>query len=1066
MTNQIREQLQATLGATYTLERELGGGGMSRVFVAEESRLKRLVVIKVLSPELAQGISVERFEREIQVAAALQQANIVPVLSAGDTNGLPFYTMPFVEGESLRARLGRGPLAISEVVSVLRDVSRALAYAHSRGVVHRDIKPDNVLLSGGAAVVTDFGIAKAISASRTQSGGATLTQIGTSIGTPAYMAPEQAAGDPDIDHRADLYSLGAMAYELLSGQAVFANRTPQRMLAAHMSETPRSVTDLRPDTPVALADLVMKCLAKEPSARPQSASEVAQALEMTSGGSMASRPPILMGGPGMLRKALSVYAVAFGVVAILAKAAIVGIGLPDWVFPGSLIVMALGLPVILWTGYVQRVTRRALAATPTFTPGGTPALKMQGTMATMALKASPHVSWYKTARGGAYALGAFVLMIATFMAMRAFGIGPFGSLVAMGAFKERDRVIIADFAVANADSSLGRVVGDAIRAGLGDSRVFTLVTPAEMAGALQRMQLKPTARVDLATARQMALREGVKAVIDGDVTLVGTSYIVAVRLVTADSARELASYRGTAKGADDIITVADELSRKLRGKAGESLRRVQATPALAYASTSSLDALRKYSEGARANDIERDFPKAVRLLREAVSLDSNFAEGWRKLAVAMRNGGGFPPSASDSAIAHAFNLRDRMTERERDAVLAYYYQGSPGYDRAKAIATYERMLARGDSSVALQNLAVALGTRRDFAKAESLYRVQLAREPNSQNAFNNLLGTLESMGSWRSRDSVLEVARQRFGTGTWILERDLGRMADSGRVPEAMQMLDSARKAGDARSPTWAVAFQGNVAEALGQFRQAEAAREQVRAINTAANRAVPLVFFIGGRINTRLDAGLPYEQLLPAFDAALDSLKIDTRPLADRPYLRLAELYAKFGRTDKSRAWIAKYDAAVRDSALRRWDMPAYQHTMSHVLASEKKWTEAARALRQSDVRPDGPAGDCVDCQSTELVELFSRAGMADSALAAYDAYRKTPQGSRPRTSPDYNFGAPLTEAVAKMYDSKGDAKNAARMYSEFVEMWKNADPELQPRVKAARDRLAQLSPVEKTRR
>ena len=179
MTQQLRDQLQATLSGSYTIERELGGGGMSKVFVAEETRLRRKVVVKVLSPELAQGISVERFEREIQTAAALQQANIVPILSAGDTNGLPFYTMPFVDGESLRARLGRGPLPVTEVIGVLRDVSKALAYAHQHGVVHRDIKPDNVLIAGGAAVVTDFGIAKAISASRTASGGATLTQIGT-----------------------------------------------------------------------------------------------------------------------------------------------------------------------------------------------------------------------------------------------------------------------------------------------------------------------------------------------------------------------------------------------------------------------------------------------------------------------------------------------------------------------------------------------------------------------------------------------------------------------------------------------------------------------------------------------------------------------------------------------------------------------------------------------------------------------------------------------------------------------------------------------------------------------
>jgi len=537
------------------------------------------------------------------------------VLSAGESNGLPFYTMPFVEGESLRARLTRGPLAVTEAIGVLRDVSKALAYAHQRGVVHRDIKPDNVLLSGGTAVVTDFGIAKAIAAAkrggrpeddRPRDAESSLTLLGTSIGTPAYMAPEQAAGDPDIDHRADIYSLGAMAYELLGGQAPFAGRTPQRMLAAHMGEAPKPITEFRTDLPAPLVELVMGCLAKDPNDRPQQATDIARVLDtITSGSGMQAMPHVLIGGPRMFRRALALYAVAFVAVAILAKAAIVGIGLPDWVFPGSLVVMGLGLPVVLWTGYVHRVARHAITATPTFTPGGSTSL-MHGPIATMALRAAPKMSWYRTARGGVYSLAAFVIAIAVFMGMRAFGIGPFASLIAAGEFKARDRVIITDFSVSNGDSALGRVVGDAIRAGLGDSRVFNLVTPAEIGGALQRMQQQPSARVTLALARQIALREGVKAIVDGDVTLVGSSYIVATRLVTADSGRELASFRGTAAGSNAIIDVADELSRKLRAKAGESLKRVKATPALAYASTSSLDALRKYSEAVRANDAERD----------------------------------------------------------------------------------------------------------------------------------------------------------------------------------------------------------------------------------------------------------------------------------------------------------------------------------------------------------------------------------------------------------------------------------------------------------------------------
>jgi serine/threonine-protein kinase len=279
MTNDLRSQLQATLGDAFTLERELGGGGMSRVFVASENRLRRPVVIKVLSTELAAGVSAERFEREIQLAASLQQANIVPLLAAGETGGIPYYSMPLVDGQSLRARIAReGPLPIADCVNILRDLARALSYAHAHGVVHRDIKPDNILLSHGTAVVTDFGIAKAISAARTQAGMDTLTQAGSSIGTPAYMAPEQVAGDHTADHRIDIYAFGCVAYELLTGRPPFTG-SPQQLLAAHLSRTPQPVRELRGDTPGALAAVLARCLEKQADDRPASADELLRSLE-------------------------------------------------------------------------------------------------------------------------------------------------------------------------------------------------------------------------------------------------------------------------------------------------------------------------------------------------------------------------------------------------------------------------------------------------------------------------------------------------------------------------------------------------------------------------------------------------------------------------------------------------------------------------------------------------------------------------------------------------------------------------------------------------------------------
>ena len=316
MNDTLRDQLQADLGQGFRITGELGGGGMSRVFVADDLALGRRVVVKVLAPELAAGVNVERFRREILLAASLQHPHIVPVLTAGavaDSAGhpaaLPHFTMPFVDGDSLRARLTRdGKLPIRDVVAILRDVAKGLAYAHAHGVVHRDIKPDNILLSSGSAAVTDFGVAKALSSARIAGPGGPITVVGMSLGTPAYMAPEQAAGDPDADHRVDIYALGVVAYEMLAGAPPFSARSPQALIAAHLVESPAPIAARRPETPAPLAALVMRCLEKDPARRPQTADELLAGLD--------AAPPTARRLPLVAAGVILLALVALGMLAI------------------------------------------------------------------------------------------------------------------------------------------------------------------------------------------------------------------------------------------------------------------------------------------------------------------------------------------------------------------------------------------------------------------------------------------------------------------------------------------------------------------------------------------------------------------------------------------------------------------------------------------------------------------------------------------------------------------------------------------------------------------------------
>ncbi len=1054
----LQAQLQSTLSGAYTIERELGGGGMSRVFVADETRLGRKVVVKVLSPELAAGISAERFEREIRMAASLQQANIVPVLATGDTNGLPYYTMPFVEGESLRRRMSKQPpLSISDILRILGDVARALQYAHERGIVHRDIKPDNVLLSGGTAVVTDFGIAKALSDSRTESGahGSTLTQLGTSIGTPAYMAPEQAAGDPDVDHRADIYAFGCMAYELLSGQPPFHGRTPTRTLAAHMGEAPRPIGELRPDAPAALNDLVMRCLAKDAKDRPQSAAETIVTLNgVTSGSGMQSLPPILMNGPAAFRRALLMYILAVVAVAAIAKAATVTIGLPTWVLPGALVIMALGLPVILFTGYVQSVARRAITVTPSLTPGGGPA--PQGTMATIALKASPHVSWKRTTRGGIYAVGGFIALIIAFMVMRAFGIGPVGSLFAAGKLSQRDVVLVSDFGVSRADSSVGSVVAEGVRANLAESRSITLYNPASVAPALKRMQMPASSKLDVTLARQIAQREGVKAIVTGDVTGLGNGFVIALRLVASDSGIVLASFQTTVDGPSGLVAGVDEVTRKLRGKIGESLKSVQASPPLEQVTTSSYEALKAYTEATRAFDLEHDMTKAIPLLRRAVAIDTGFATAWRKLGTAMNNAF-YPASVADSAVTKAYQLRARLTEKERYLAEAYYFQRGPGHDRQRALVAYQALLDRGDTAYAANNLGVAYISMRDFAKAEAFFRMALRVNPDNTIPLPNLLNAAIDEGKQSLVDSLLPVEQRRLPNSQYYPYHLAMIAANAGDYDRAERILDSAHTASTSLDTRGTTSFElaevlgtrGRLAESERRFRQSSAEAAELGSGTVALSDSITLA------ANDAWFRNQP-QRTIARLDAALALHPLSAIPETDRPYTALAQTYAIAGRPDRARAILAQF-AQIRDTAYLRSRQPSVHQTLGEIALSEKRFADAVAEFRRGDVNADGrPANEDPIAVHFNLARAFDLANQPDSAIAEFEALLRQHWDSR--LDDDMYALAGAHKRLGELYDAKGDREKAISHLSKFVELWKNADPELQPAVADAKRRLAKL--------
>ncbi len=1044
----LRATLEQALGSQYAIERELGGGGMSRTYLARETALNRQVVVKVLAPELLAGISIERFRREVLTAAALQHPHVVPVLTAGDAEGLPWFTMPYVDGNSLRQRLEARGVSTTEAVSILRDVARALAYAHGRGIVHRDIKPDNVLLSEGSATVTDFGIAKALNAARTDAGqNATLTQAGTSIGTPTYMAPEQALGDPDTDHRADIYAFGVMAYEMLAGKPPFQGSNPSKILAAHLGEQAQPLGALAPDCPPVLAELVMQCLEKDPDRRPQEAGQLARVLDtVTTSGSGSTVPTILRGGQLPIAKALALWIVATVLVIVTAWAAREVIGLPDWVLPGAAGVMFAGLPVLLATYYVQRTTHRAF----TMTPGSTS--PNQGTMATLALKASPHLSWKRAWTGGAMAVGGFAILVIGFMVLRAFGIGPMGSLQGKGIFGANEKLVVADFRSPSTDSTLGMTVAEALRTDLAQSTSLDVLTRVALRDELTLMRRPAEARIPYDLAREIAQRAGVKAVLDGEVTQLGSGYVISASLMGTLDGKQLATFREVADNEDALIGAIGKLGKSVRERAGESLKEIQATRELERVTTGSLAALRKYVEAERLASEENAEERAIPLLEEAIQIDSTFAMAWRKLAVLLANLG-LQRDRQLAALSKAYQYRQNLTDEERFLTEGSYFNGGPEPDRQKALAAYDAALQLDSTNgTALNNSAIILMDLGRWDEAEVRARKASELDRTFSAAFLNRIRSQVHNGQAPAvLDSTYALMEKKLPESTMLPPMRSIVAWGSGDVVAA----DSLARLSTNTAPSPSVA-QGSAATVASleelQGRLAESRRWRAKASRIGAQRFGPA--------DAELRAGLDSaefilfhrgdrEQALAVIAATRRRFPFDSVAPSERPWGTLSFLGGMAGDAALVREARQGFE---RDQTSENPDVASQRLWFEVDLAmAEKRWDDARSRLAELARLPQYLEREGALTRGL----VADRLGEPDSAIAAYGQFVDTRNLG---IGVDSYWRPQSLLRLGELYEGKGDTANAIDFYGRFVELWKDAEPAQQAKVREIRERIAKL--------
>jgi tetratricopeptide (TPR) repeat protein len=625
-----------------------------------------------------------------------------------------------------------------------------------------------------------------------------------------------------------------------------------------------------------------------------------------------------------------------------------------------------------------------------------------------------------------------------------------GTLVASGRLAAKDKLIIADFDNRTSDSTLGRSVTEAFRIDLSQSPVVSLVGANDVSGALQRMNRGPDTRVDAAVAREVAVREGAKAIVVGEISPIGKGLVLSARLVALDGA-ELVAVRETAADDGEILGAIDRLSKRVRERIGESLRTIRANDPLDEVTTGSLEALRLYSEGARAAD-HGESERGVALLKQAVALDSGFAMAWRKLAVVLpRTGAGGEEILL--ATSKAYQHRQRLPDVERYHTEAWYYDNVLD-DRERAITAYRAILEiKPDDPIAPINLANLLGQKGQWAEQERLARQVIeGGDDRGGPPWNNLIGALRDQGKLAEAWQAVE-AWSRADSGSTGPLRTRALMYASARQYDSASaaIAEYARAATEVGDQSGALTMAAEVAEVQGRLAEGDRQRRAVRALweRRGVNRR-SLAFALDAAEAT-LRLRQDRSEAARMVQAALAEYPLSALSPLDRPYGWLSGLYSELGQPEKARRMIAEYKAAIPDS-LRRNDI-GMDFAEGHVALAEGRARDALTSYRRAWER-----SGCSPCRWTfdDIARAFDALGEADSAIAYYQRRNEDPSVPSGRDRLEL---APSYRRLGELYEAKGDKQTALDYYGRFTDLWKDADTELQPQVAEVRRRMAKLA-------